>query len=118
MSDETELAPSAYRLLRDERMKRSLLMIPLMAGVMAAALAIPAAAPRALATDRSIANLQDYLAGHPEAAAELRTDPQMIDDPRFIAQHPELRSYLAGHPTVSIEFKAHPYRFMKRVESD
>ena len=108
------------------RAQRSLSMLSLVSGAVLTTMiviAIGATALRAFEasapiTEPAVVSLQEYLAGHPEAAAELRTDPEMIDHPLFIAHHPGLRRYLADHPAAGAEFKSHPYRFMKRVESD
>jgi hypothetical protein len=42
----------------------------------------------------------DFLSKHPRSAAELRANPELIYDPRFRAQHPELNDFLKSHPNV------------------
>jgi hypothetical protein len=41
-----------------------------------------------------------FLAKHPHSAAELRANPELIYDPRFRKQHPELNDFMASHPSV------------------
>jgi hypothetical protein len=53
-----------------------------------------------------------YLDQHPEVARQLSADPRLIDDPRYVANHPGLRDYLANHPSLRSEFREHPDRFM------
>lgn len=49
-----------------------------------------------------------FLDNHPKVARQLRHDPRLIDDPRYLAAHPELASYLQRHPHVAQLFRAHP----------
>jgi hypothetical protein len=53
-----------------------------------------------------------YLDEHPEVARQLGANPALIDNPRYLANHPGLREYLGNHPYVRSELKDHPYRFM------
>jgi len=53
-----------------------------------------------------------YLDEHPEVARQLGHNPQLADNPRFLATHPGLDGYLANHPEVRTELLQHPDRFM------
>jgi hypothetical protein len=53
-----------------------------------------------------------YLDEHPEIAREFGRNPRLVDDPRYLANHPGLDAYLAAHPQVRTELQAHPDRFM------
>ncbi|HEY2663983.1 MAG TPA: hypothetical protein VGI47_06545 [Candidatus Binataceae bacterium] len=56
----------------------------------------------------------DYLKTHPDVAAALQSNPKLIDNPQFLAAHPELQTYLTQHPDVRQELESHPYRFASR----
>ena len=57
-----------------------------------------------------------YLDQHPEVAQQLAAHPALVDNPQFMATHPELREYFAQHPAVRANLKEHPYRFMARED--
>lgn len=60
------------------------------------------------------ANADNYLDRHPEVASQLQRNPRLIDNPQYLAQHPQLQSYLQNHPEVRQDWKQHPYAFEKR----
>ncbi len=62
----------------------------------------------------ALTSMDEYLDRHPEAAAQLRQNPTLINDREFMEQHPELHEFLNQHPNARAEFKAHPYKFMHR----
>ena len=74
-----------------------------------------------------VANFDQYLDHHPDVAARLAADPRLINDPRFVATHPDLHAYLANHPglheflakhpVARADWKSHPYRYMTREET-
>lgn len=53
-----------------------------------------------------------YLDSHPEVAQRLQHNPGLVDNPTFMANHPQLRDYFAAHPEVRRQIKEHPDRFM------
>jgi hypothetical protein len=57
-----------------------------------------------------------YFDSHPQEAAELQKHPGLIDDPKYLHEHPDLESYLHSHPGVRNRFKSHPEAFMHREE--
>ncbi len=61
-----------------------------------------------------LASADNYLDRHPEVARQLQKDPRLIDNPNYLAQHPELQSYLRSHPEARQDWKQHPYAFEKR----
>jgi hypothetical protein len=54
-----------------------------------------------------------YLAHHPEVAEQLRQNPELADNPQFVASHPGLDKYLERHPHVRQRLRQHPGHFMK-----
>jgi hypothetical protein len=102
-------------------MKRSFLLIS--AALLAGALTAPVMAqenPNLPVTTRYgenhsyVEHFDSYLDAHPDVARDLRKDPRLIDDPRFVRNHPELHGYLQKHPEMTEDFRAHPDRFMHR----
>lgn len=46
------------------------------------------------------AKFNSFLGGHPNLAAQLQANPNLINDPAFRRSHPALNAYLASHPNV------------------
>jgi hypothetical protein len=67
-------------------------------------------------TREELSSMDHFLDKHPEIAEQLRKDPSLIDNRRFVADHPELQAYLQEHPRVSAEFHEHPNVFMHDEE--
>ena len=59
-------------------------------------------------------DLEDYLAHHPEVGQQLRENPRLIDDPKFIEAHPTIKVYLVDHPEARKELVENPNRFIHR----
>ena len=49
---------------------------------------------------------------HPDTARELSADPRLIDNPHYLAAHPQLQQYMWSHPGVREAFREHPYSFV------
>jgi hypothetical protein len=67
-------------------------------------------------TREEVGSMDHFLDSHPEIAEQLRKDPSLIDNRRFVADHPTLQEYLQSHPRVSAEFHEHPNVFMHDEE--
>jgi hypothetical protein len=61
-----------------------------------------------------LARTDNYLDQHPEVAKELSRNPKLVDDPRYVNNHPGLKDFLEDHPKVREDIKSHPNAFMKR----
>ena len=61
-----------------------------------------------------VKNVDEYLDHHPAAAKQLRKDPSLIDNPQFLAQHPQLQEFLKNHPQAREDWKQHPHAMIKR----
>lgn len=57
-----------------------------------------------------------YLSQHPEMAKQLAANPKLIDDPKFLAEHPGLDQELKTHPEIRQDAMQHPDLFKKAVE--
>ena len=67
-------------------------------------------------TRAELANMDRFMDSHPEIAEQLRKDPSMVDDKKFVASHPALQQFLADHPGVREEYKENPNAFMHQEE--
>jgi hypothetical protein len=60
-----------------------------------------------------VARMDQFLDRHPEIAEQLKKDPKLIDDKKWVASHPQLQQFMADHPEVRQQFDEHPYAFMR-----
>lgn len=83
--------------------------------IMAAALlAIATAGPAFAQVGQYDADFNNYLSHHPNEAAQLRSNPRLIDDPAYIKNHPGLNTYLDNHPNVRRTIRAQSDGGMRR----
>jgi hypothetical protein len=62
--------------------------------------------------DHAVLNTTDgFMQNHPEMEKQLAANPNLINDPKYLASHPDLDRYLAQHPGVAQEWRAHPSEF-------
>ena len=64
-------------------------------------------------TRGEVARMDQFLDKHPEIDEQLRKDPKLIDDQKWVASHPELQQFMKSHPEVRQEFDEHPRAFMR-----
>jgi phage-related protein len=64
-------------------------------------------------TRGELATMDQFLDRHPEIAEQLQKDPKLIDDNKWVANHPALQNFMADHPEVRQQFDEHPYAFMR-----
>jgi len=74
--------------------------------------------PQLLAQDDS---LRERLRKREEAkidkvAAELEKNPNLVDDPKYLEQHPRLGDYLANHPEAKANIKKDPKAFFQHLK--
>ena len=67
-------------------------------------------------THRELSNLDQFLDAHPEIAEQLRKDPSLVNDKRFVANHPELKEFLQSHSGVAQELSQNPDAFMRQEQ--
>jgi hypothetical protein len=67
-------------------------------------------------TPREVAVMNQFLDKHPEIAEQLQKDPKLIDDKKWVADHPALQAFMADHSEVREAFDDHPYAFMRDEE--
>jgi hypothetical protein len=64
------------------------------------------------ASRNELANFNRFLEAHPEIGEQLRRDPSLIDNHRFLDEHPALQTYLVDHPAVRQLIQDNPSAFM------
>ncbi|HKS73239.1 MAG TPA: hypothetical protein VJQ82_08580 [Terriglobales bacterium] len=67
-------------------------------------------------TRRELANFDGFLDSHPEIAEQLRKDPSLVNDRKFVKNHEDLAQYLDSHPGVKEEYREHPNQFMSEEQ--
>ncbi len=60
-----------------------------------------------------LARFDQFLDSHREIAEQLRKDPSLVNDRKFVKDHPALQSYLQEHPQTRDALKNDPNIFMK-----
>jgi hypothetical protein len=60
-----------------------------------------------------LARFNQFLDSHRETAEQLRKDPSLVDNPKFVSGHPELQTYLQDHPRIREQLKNNPNAFMQ-----
>jgi hypothetical protein len=61
-----------------------------------------------------VKNFDDFLDKHPALDRELQKHPTLVNDPTFVAKHPELKEFLNNHPAIRQDLAEHPRVFMHR----
>lgn len=75
----------------------------------ASAKANPNASPAA-----EVARFGTFLDQHPAIEARLRENAELLNDPVFLKNHPQLTTYLANHPKVKDALASRPRWFLHR----
>lgn len=60
--------------------------------------------------------MDNYLINRPDVAEELHKDPALINNPAWLAKHPEVQHYMSTHPNVQKMAAEHPDWATKQVE--
>jgi len=58
----------------------------------------------------------ELLGQHPELREQLNKNPNLVNDPKFVSEHPELQQYMQQHPKIAEHLKAHPDQVMHREQ--
>ncbi|HYA27997.1 MAG TPA: hypothetical protein VEI95_04215 [Acidobacteriota bacterium] len=53
---------------------------------------------------------QNFLRNHPKVSAELRANPKLVNNKKYLDKHEELSKFLKRHPDVKRELVNHPSR--------
>ena len=70
-----------------------------------------------VATTGQLARFDQFLDSHREIAEQLRKDPSLINNPKFVDSHPALKTYLQDQPTIRAEITQNPNAFMREEDN-
>jgi phage-related protein len=56
----------------------------------------------------------DFLDKHPAIDKDLSKHPALVNDPSYLAKHPELKAFLNANPTIRQDLSEHPRAFMRQ----
>jgi hypothetical protein len=54
--------------------------------------------------------LQEFLKSHPKVATDLRANPNLVNNKRYLEKHDDLAKFLKRHPDAKRELVNHPNR--------
>jgi hypothetical protein len=66
---------------------------------------------------RDVANFDRFLDDHREIAQQVRKDPSLLDNQKFVQDHPALQTYLQDNPGVRDQIKQDPNSFMRQEDA-
>ena len=69
------------------------------------------------ANSRELANMDRFMDSHPEIAEQLRKNPALVNDKKFVENHKALKTFLASHPYAAQEYKENPGAFMQQEQN-
>jgi phage-related protein len=65
-------------------------------------------------TRGQLARFDQFMDSHHEIAEQLRKDPSLVNNRKFVEEHPTLQAYLQEHPGIREEIKENPNGFMRQ----
>ncbi|MGO9123365.1 MAG: hypothetical protein ACLP6G_00615 [Terriglobales bacterium] len=63
------------------------------------------------------ADVNRFAVNHPEIAEELHKNPSLINNPQWLAQHPEINQWMKTHPAFQKDAAANPRWLVNKEES-
>jgi len=61
-----------------------------------------------------LVRLDRFLDDHPEVAHDLRSNPWIVNDRRYLAEHPGFRDFLGDHPIIRQELRENPHTVLNQ----
>ena len=65
-------------------------------------------------TRQELSNFDHFLNNHDKIARDLRSNPNLVNDPAYLRRHPDLKDFLSSHHGVRDELRTNPGRFLAR----
>jgi hypothetical protein len=65
-----------------------------------------------------VRQFHDFLRDHPKVSTELRANPNLVSNKRYLDKHDDLEKFLKRHPSVKREILEHPSRVFGRYYRD
>jgi hypothetical protein len=66
---------------------------------------------------RDVENFDRFLDDHREIAQQVRKDPSLLDNQKFVHDHPALETYLQDNPGVRDQIRQDPNAFMRQEDA-
>lgn len=66
------------------------------------------------ATRAELARFDQFLDGHREISEQLRKDPSLVNNERFVKDHPALQTYLNEHPGIRGQLRENSAAFLRQ----
>lgn len=63
-----------------------------------------------------LASFDRFLDSHHEISEQVRKNPSLVDDGKFVKDHPELQTYLNDHPEVRDQLRKDPNAFVRDAD--
>jgi hypothetical protein len=64
-------------------------------------------------TRRDLRNFHEFLEDHPRIAEQLRNNPSLVNDRRWVSRHYDLEAFLRNQPEIREELRENPSRVMR-----
>jgi hypothetical protein len=58
-------------------------------------------------------NFNHFAAANPQIAQDLMRNPNLVNDPRYLATHPQLVSFMKKYPHAAASLRANPQAFLR-----
>ena len=67
-------------------------------------------------TRQQLAGFDQFLDSHPDLAAQIRSNPSLVDNQEFVDSHSDLQQYLQKHPEVREDLNQNPNAVMRQEQ--
>src|SRR5579862_7511235 len=64
-----------------------------------------------------VAQFDQFLDKHPEIAEQLRKDPSLANNQKFLQTHPALQTFLQDQPDIRAQLRQHPEAFIRHEDA-
>ncbi len=62
---------------------------------------------------KTLDQFNSFLGDHPDIRQQVRQDPSLLNNPQYLAKHPELNHFLSSHPSLGERIKDNPSSFLR-----
>ena len=94
------------------------LLTTLFAGMLVTAVALSAPSPAWSNLRDEVRQFHVFLQDHPKVSTELRNNPNLVNNKKYLDKHDDLEKFLKRHPSVKSEIVHHPSRVFGRYYRD
>lgn len=94
------------------------LLTTLFAGMLVTAVALSAPSPAWSNLRDEVRQFHVFLQDHPKVSTELRNNPNLVNNKKYLDKHDDLEKFLKRHPSVKSEIVHHPSQVFGRSYRD